>query len=381
LPVEMKYFVYGFPFAVLILMWVWLRLLWPARPKDQPKLAPDSKKKLLAEGEASQSQLIPYSTPWRQTFDLQFLIGMIVFFPLMYGITFVTMPDLLTNPAVWANFSVKFGVMVAASLLGGLLTRVFAHTDERGYIAVGDDLKTVVKVKGFKVNYTRKIQHFAAYAVPILMPSPIPKGALELAWSDWCTLMGFVILIKPFREALAFFMVQFNAMDRPEDRPHTLKWIVLGDILPGMVVIIVFNAILSAFTVNGYSAAELTYIFVMVTGLGDGFAEPVGVHWGQHKYQVASIGGASHRLYTRSFEGSCCVAWFTYVFVAQCWYLFPNATSFWITQILLPPMMAVAEAKSPHTMDTPFLFFVGGVWLWISLFIPACLDHYLTVSV
>eukprot|EP00397_Hematodinium_sp_SG-2012_P013918 GEMP01014143.1.p1 GENE.GEMP01014143.1~~GEMP01014143.1.p1 ORF type:complete len:432 (+),score=97.75 GEMP01014143.1:137-1432(+) len=375
LPDTYAYVLIVAPFVLLLLMWVWLRLIWKA--SVMPSQNKDGKKKLLQEGEASQSQLIPYCTPWTQTFDLSFLISMILFFPFLYGMSYLTMPDILSNPLVWQNLFIKFGVMVCASLVGGVCTRLCAETDERGYIATGDDLKTVVKVKGFKVNYTRKIQHFAAYAVPILMSSPIPKGALELAWSDWCTLMGFVILIKPLREASSFFMMQFNALDRPEDRPHTLKWIVCGDIVPGMVVIIVFNALLGTYEVNGYNAADLTYIFVMVTGLGDGFAEPVGVHWGTHKYKVASIGGASHRLYTRSWEGSCTVAWFGYVFIATCWYLFPNATSFWVTFVLLPPVFAWAEAKSPHTMDTPCLFAVGGLWSWLALYIPPVLDQWL----
>jgi len=378
LPTEYLLLVYCVPLILLVLMVFVLRVIWRPQTKSAVATASgDGKKKLIAEGQASFSQMIPYQLPWTQTFDLVFLISMILFFPLLVGASYLTMPEILSNPAVWANFGIKFGVMVVASVMGGVVTRLCAETDERGYVATGLDMKTITKFKGFKVNYTRKIQHFAAYAVPVLMASPIEKGALELAWSDWCTLMGFVILIKPFREFSTFFMMQFNALDRPEDRPHTLKWIVCGDIVPGMLVIILFNAILSQIEVNGYNASGLTYIFVMVTGLGDGFAEPVGVHWGKHKYQVSSIGGASHRLYTRSWEGSCTVAWFSYLFIPSCWYLFPNATSFWITMALLPPIFALSEAKSPHTMDTPFLFFVGGVWALISLVIPPVFDQFL----
>jgi len=375
LPTTYRNFVYCIPLLILGLMVFWLRIIW--RPRSASAVKGDGGKKLIGEGEASISQIIPYIEPWTKTFDIVFLIAMLLFFPLLILSSYLTMPEILSNPAVWLNFAIKFGVMVVASLIGGVVTRLCAEIDDRGYITTGADMKTKSKVKGFKVNYTRKIQHFAAYAVPVLMASPIEKGALELAWSDWCTLMGFVILIKPLRELSSFFMMQFNALDRPEDRPHTLKWIVCGDIVPGMVVIIIFNAILSQFEVNGFSASGLTYIFVMVTGLGDGFAEPVGVHWGKHKYKVASIGGSSHRLYTRSWEGSCTVAWFSYVFIASCWYLFPNATSFWLTMLFLPVIFALAEAKSPHTMDTPFMFLVGGVWALLSLHIPPVCDHFL----
>jgi len=237
--------------------------------------------------------------------------------------------------------------------------------DERG--------KTKAKVKGFKVNYTRKIQHFCAYAVPVFIQSPFAaETPMTLAWGNMATLLGFLVVIKPLRELHAFFMMQFNSFDRPEDRPFTLKWIVLGDIVPGMFGIMFFYALLGMYTVNGYQATSLCYIFLMVCGFGDGLAEPVGVTWGTHKYEVSAIlSGENARKYQRSFEGSCCVAFFTYLFIAQKWFLFVNASAFWITMLVLPPLMAWAEARSPHTMDTPFLFAVGGLWLWAALYIPA----------
>merc|ERR1712100_810793 len=101
------------------------------------------------------------------------------------------------------------------------------------------------------------------------------------------TLLGFLIVIKPIRECNKFFMMQFNAFDRPEDRPFTLKWIVLGDIVPGMVVLALFYVIFGPYhTINGVPVTELCYIFAMVAGLGDGLAEPVGVYTGTHKYEL-----------------------------------------------------------------------------------------------
>merc|ERR1719334_3061394 len=36
-------------------------------------------------------------------------------------------------------------------------------------------------------------------------------------------MIGFLVLIKPIRERFDFFMLQFNSLDRPEDRPNTLQ--------------------------------------------------------------------------------------------------------------------------------------------------------------
>lgn len=374
--------IYGCPIVALALMYVWLRIIWP---EQKPNDAKSSATKGLLDAGSQQigtnscPSIVPYTHNWTDTFDVTFLIGMIVFAVALTGFTQCFYPELLTNPDVWINFLFKFVVMILSSMLGGGLTRYCAETDPRGYIKCevvtqpnGEQkVKTCAKIKNFKVNYTRKIQHFAAYAVPVFMPSPIPMGPLELAWGDFWTLMGFVILIKPIRELHWFFMMQFNSMDRPEDRPYTLKWIVLGDIVPGMVAIIGLFWLLNQYTCpGGASATGFCFIFLMVTGLGDGFAEPVGVHWGKHKYQVGAFMSGSDRKYTRSFEGSCTVALSTYIFVAMRWYLFPNATSFWLTMLMLPPLMTLAEAKSPHTMDTPFLFVVGGLWCWVALFVP-----------
>jgi len=373
LPTYYSYYIFGAPLVVLVLMWIWLRLIWKSpAPKAQTAVVA-GQKRLLAEGDSSFSQIEPYKEPFRDIFDFSFLVGWIVALLAFIACTVLFRPDLVPMQAFWVNLGVKFVAMVLASIVGGLICRACVVVDSRGYTKVDPATsKTLAKVKGFKVNYTRKIQHFAAYAVPIFVSSPVADTPLTLCWGDMATLAGFLITIKPIRESTAFFMMQFNSYDRPEDRPHTLKWIVLGDIVPGMVALVLFYAWIQfgGWSVNGHSATELAFIFIMITGLGDGLAEPVGVHWGTHKYEVGAIMGGGHRKYTRSIEGSCCVAWFSYLFVAMRWYLFANATAFWLTMLFLPPLMAWAEARSPHTMDTPFLFIMGGAFCWLMLFVP-----------
>jgi len=359
-------------------MYVWLRVIWiaPEKKVTPTDVKPEAAKGLLEEGQSSFSQINPYTESWLQTFDVVFLLGWFIGVACFFALTSLFFPELLTNGAFWKNQGVKFLAMVGSSIVGGVICRACIVVDERGYTKFDPETgKTIAKenIKWFKVNYTRKIQHFAAYAVPVFITCEVADSPLTLCWSDMTTLAGFLITIKPVRELTSFLMMQFNSYDRPEDRPHTLKWIVLGDIVPGMAVIVAFYYLMQLydFTVNGHSCCELAFIFIMICGLGDGLAEPVGVHWGKHKYQVGAIMGGGHRKYTRSMEGSCCVAWFSYVFVAMRWYLFANATAFWLTMLFLPPMMAWAEARSPHTMDTPFLFIVGAVWCWAMIFVPA----------
>ena len=88
--------------------------------------------------------------------------------------------------------------------------------------------------------------------------------------------------------------------DRPEDRPHTLKWIIAGNIAPGLILLIFFRWLFDLTT-----QGNLVFIIVFITGIGDGLAEPVGITWGKHKYSTQ--GCFSPRKYTRSWEGSACV--------------------------------------------------------------------------
>lgn len=95
------------------------------------------------------------------------------------------------------------------------------------------------------------------------------------------------MLIKPVRERFTFIMLQFNSLDRPEDRPNTLAWIVGGNVLPGSIILVFYHWLFEQTNIN----PDLTYIFLFVTGVGDGFAEPVGIYFGKHKYLAKSIGG------------------------------------------------------------------------------------------
>jgi hypothetical protein len=178
-----------------------------------------------------------YTAEWTSTFDLWFVIFMSVMFVGLCVWTEMTHPELWHNWQFWLEQLPKLCLMMAVSLCGGLLCRYFCRLDAKGYIVTS-------KSDTFKVNYTRKLQHFAAYLIPLLMHTRAAKdieGPLTLTWGNWVTLLGFMILIKPIRERSTFVMLQFNSLDRPEDRPNTLSWIVGGNIIPGCIMIIFFK--------------------------------------------------------------------------------------------------------------------------------------------
>jgi len=343
------------PFIVLAIIIVILRLIPPTkrREADSPvdegtPLKPQSAVIYVHEGDQAPGGDYSEIKNWTQTFDMVFLSGMMTVLAGLCICTTIYQPHIWVDGHFWLMQVPKVAVMVVTSLGGGIVCRWFCKVDENGYVITNKD-------SVFKVNYTRKLQHFAAYAIPLVVHSG-EHGPLSLIWGDWFTLLGFLILIKPIRENSLFFMLQFNSLDRPEDRPNTLKWIVAGNVVPGQILIVIFRYFFS-----WTNQQDLVYIFIMITGIGDGLAEPVGIAWGRHKYWTSGL--FSDRKYQRSFEGSACIYISGFIFCFIYWYAFAGPWQMWVAALVLSPAMTYAEATSPHTIDTPFLMGVGGLLL------------------
>ncbi|TMW66808.1 hypothetical protein Poli38472_014120 [Pythium oligandrum] len=349
------------PTVSLVLIYILLRVIWKAPgsqglpqygqpsygaiPGGESSLSQIDRPKtsLVEEGEVAGD----YEESWVRTFDFVFLIGMALYLAVLVVLTYIYQPWLLTSVRFWLLQLPKLGVMVLVSLLGGIVCRYFCDVDEKGYIITNKSSK-------FKVNYTRKLQHFAAYMVPLVIKSEF-HGPLELGWGDFFSMLGFLVLIKPIRENSKFFMLQFNSLDRPEDRPNTLKWIIAGNIAPGMFILLFFKWLFA-------DQGALIFIIVFITGIGDGLAEPVGIAWGKHKYKTR--GCFSKNKYTRSWEGSACVFLSGMIFPALQYADFANFTQVLLSMVVLAPTMAYAEATAPHTMDTPVLMIGCGAILY-----------------
>lgn len=348
-------FVFAGPFIAFVLILIVFKYVWKVPPVKSAAIPGNSsygavgrKPSLLEEGEVAGD----YEENWKSTFDFVFCAGMGLFLAFLLVLTMLTEPELFSKPMFWIMQLPKLGTMLAVSTIGGLICRYFCEVDQFGYILTNKSSK-------FKVNYTRKLQHFAAYMVPLVIKTDF-HGPLALAWGDFFTLIGFLVLIKPVRESCSFFMLQFNSLDRPEDRPHTLKWIIAGNIVPGLVILLFFKWLF-----GDYGA--LTFIIVFITGIGDGLAEPVGITWGRHKYKTR--GCFSSRKYTRSWEGSACVFLSGLLFPAMQYADFANFHQVLAAMLILPPTMAYAEAVAPHTMDTPVLMIGCGSILYAIVYL------------
>ena len=207
--------------------------------------------------------------------------------------------------------------------------------------------------KGIRVNYTRKIQHFAVFFVPMLLAYWLPFDAslFTVVMSGMVFVGSLVLFTEPFRSRSTILATAFASFDRPEDRPFTLLWLST-QLLATYAVLVPMIVWL-----GHYEKPLLIYITVLVAGIGDGLAEPVGVRFGRHTYKTRAL--FTDRLYTRSLEGSACVlaSGFLAVFLLRSQL---DATQFVLALAIIPLAMTLAEAWSPHTWDGPLLYLVGG---------------------
>lgn len=215
----------------------------------------------------------------------------------------------------------------------------------------------MVRHKKLKVNYTRKIGHFALFFLPIFLNS-----VLKYERTPTTFILSMIFMIsamglywEPFRKRSPFLDTCFLAFDRPEDRPHTLKWLItqtIAGVLVMLVLIIYFTSI---------GMPNLIYIPVLINGIGDGLAEPVGVKFGKIKYETRAL--FSDKKFIRTVEGSACVLVMSIITVVAFKSYF-STTQFIAALISIPIVMTFTEAISPHTWDTPFLYTASGLSIY-----------------
>jgi dolichol kinase len=208
----------------------------------------------------------------------------------------------------------------------------------------------------WKVNYTRKINHFFVFFAPYAI-KPIFSFQETLYTQIAIALVGMatlVMYIKPVRENISIVATMFAAFDRPEDRPFTLKWLCTQYLATYLVAIPLWVFF------NSMHHQEAIMIIILINAIGDGLAEPIGITWGKNKYQVKAL--FTSNTYTRSIQGSACV-YITGVIVVALFHNYFSSTQFIVSLFAVPLVATLAEAKSPHTWDSPFIFLFTGITL------------------
>ncbi len=225
-------------------------------------------------------------------------------------------------------------------------------------------LGRLVLTRGWRVNYTRKIMHFLLFFLAIGMGPYLPyeSTALTTLISGALFLSALLLMAPPLRNRFEIPRTAFAAFDRPEDRPYTMLWLWTQIVATYAVLFPIL------YWLDTYDAAPLIYIAAIISGIGDGLAEPVGVRFGRHRYTTRAI--FSDRRYTRSLEGSACVFGAGILaLVLMSGELTP--AQFWIGLAIIPLATTLAEAFSPHTWDSPFIYGIGGLSIIATLELAA----------
>lgn len=216
---------------------------------------------------------------------------------------------------------------------------------------------------GMKVNYSRKVMHVLYFVWPQILDTVIlafEKNVLTELWNIMVVYLCLIVLLDPIRKRSNFLEFLFKSVDRPEDRPYTNFWFISQ--LTISIVIISCAAVFFQYIEKD----NLLYIPLLILVLGDGLAEPVGIRFGKHTYNVKGLFVSN--TYVRSLEGSSCV-WISAIASTLIYYNDIEKSGIVFTLVLLPPLVTFAEAYSPHTWDNPIILITGYITMIISYYI------------
>ena len=208
-------------------------------------------------------------------------------------------------------------------------------------------MSLLVIYKAVRVNYTRKVIHISYFLWPQLLDILLikyEKNKFTEFWNVWIILCLLLALSEHVRKKIGIIDMMFKAVDRPEDRPYTLIWFS-SQIISTLIIVIPFSVYFSRINKIG-----LIFIPILINGLADGLAEPVGIRFGKHKYKTRAC--LSSREYERSYEGSACV-FIVSTIIILAYYTYMSTYQYIFCILLIPTITTLTEAYSPHTWDSP----------------------------
>ncbi len=197
-----------------------------------------------------------------------------------------------------------------------------------------------------KPNYSRKIVSFVFFITILVVDHYYPRELSSYYFfSTLLIVIYFLSFCEFLRERSIFLLRCFRAVARPEDHPHSLRWIITEYLVMYCVVSLCLKIM------GQFGVADLIMLPLYIILLADGLAEPVGIRFGRNKYSTRAL--YTRQRYTRSLEGSACVFIVTLVIV---FYYADAFGSQWLCALFIIPLtVTLAEALSPHTCDGPLI--------------------------
>ncbi len=147
-------------------------------------------------------------------------------------------------------------------------------------------LAGILKRKGWKTGYTRKLFHFLVFGTAATLHGFLGVRAVVL-FGSLCSLVIFYAVVQGKGNLL------YEALARENDKPRR-TWFILIPYLATLTGGLAGSLLFGSHVMAGF----------LVTGIGDAVGEPVGTRWGKHTYRVFSLRGIPA---VRSMEGSLAV--------------------------------------------------------------------------
>lgn len=235
---------------------------------------------------------------------------------------------ILTGVQLWLLLDIRYNIAVIP-----FLWLIFA-------IITPSILLTITGIlndKGIKDGYTRKIFHFVAFIsiAMYLRYAPLDITIIFLAAGT----MYITIACFSGNDFL-----WFDGIARKSDAPNEALYVVLP-------MISTICGLFISFILFGHPFVEIGMLCVAI---GDAIAEPIGVRFGKHKYNVPSFIGSSSK---RSLEGSISV-------LLACTFIIFFSIYDGIVSLLIGITLSIVEAISPRGLDNFTVLIVSSMCLW-----------------
>lgn len=212
------------------------------------------------------------------------------------------------------------------------------------YVGLSLGMVWIVYRMKIRSPYPRKFFHVLIFSGATLFQFTLGIQAVVL-FGIWTSL---VIVLAMIQGKKCWF---FHALTRPQDAPKEKRLILLA-----------WAATLLGGLVSNFFFPKTAFLGYWIVGWGDALAEPVGLRWGKHFYQVPfsakrSVEG-SFGVFLGSFVASLCGGWLLHLDMSEMLYL----------GLLCGITASFIEAISPYGLDNGTVqFAISGLTHWFLL--------------
>lgn len=199
----------------------------------------------------------------------------------------------------------------------------------------------------WRTGYTRKVFHFLIFSSAV---------AVQLLWNTpaMCLFGGMTSLVILFALVRGEGNRLYEAMAREKDAPHRTRFIVVP----------YFATLIGGVLSHLWFGPQFAVAGLLVTGVADAIAEPIGTRFGKHEYRVLSLSKTRSK---RSLEGSTAVFVAAIACVLLAARLHSDIQLSWSTVALsvgIACICTLVEAVSPHGWDNLTLQLTPSWLLW-----------------